>query len=66
MGVEAGSAEFGAVARAASRELKDAVKALHAAGVAVILDVVYNHTAEGGTTTRTRSAGAGSTRGRPT
>ena len=48
VGVEAGSAEFGAVARAASRELKDAVKALHAAGVAVILDVVYNHTAEGG------------------
>jgi glycogen operon protein len=29
------------------RELKQAVKALHAAGIEVILDVVYNHTAEG-------------------
>jgi isoamylase len=29
------------------REFKQAVKALHAAGVEVILDVVYNHTAEG-------------------
>ncbi|HEX4334908.1 MAG TPA: glycogen debranching protein GlgX [Polyangiaceae bacterium] len=29
------------------REFKDAVKALHAAGIEVILDVVYNHTAEG-------------------
>ncbi|HVW30264.1 MAG TPA: glycogen debranching protein GlgX [Polyangiaceae bacterium] len=29
------------------RELKEAVKALHAAGIEVILDVVYNHTAEG-------------------
>ncbi|MBN9214532.1 MAG: glycogen debranching enzyme GlgX [Microbacterium sp. SCN 70-200] len=28
------------------RELKDAVKALHAAGIEVILDVVYNHTSE--------------------
>ena len=28
-------------------ELKKAVKALHAAGIEVILDVVYNHTAEG-------------------
>jgi isoamylase len=28
-------------------ELKTAVKALHAAGIEVILDVVYNHTAEG-------------------
>jgi isoamylase len=37
---------FGAVAAAAAAELKDAVRALHAAGVAVILDVVYNHTAE--------------------
>lgn len=48
VGVEAGDAEFGRVARAAAAELKDAVKALHAAGIAVILDVVYNHTAEGG------------------
>ena len=37
----------GARAAAAARELKDAVKALHAAGIKVILDVVYNHTAEG-------------------
>jgi isoamylase len=29
------------------RELKQMVKALHAAGIEVILDVVYNHTAEG-------------------
>jgi glycogen operon protein len=29
-------------------EFKAAVKALHAAGIEVILDVVYNHTAEGG------------------
>jgi len=31
---------------AAAREFKSMVKALHAAGVEVILDVVYNHTAE--------------------
>ena len=30
------------------RELKGMVKALHRAGIEVILDVVYNHTAEGG------------------
>jgi len=30
-------------------ELADAVAALHAAGIEVVLDVVYNHTAEGGT-----------------
>ena len=29
-------------------EFKSMVKALHAAGIEVILDVVYNHTAEGG------------------
>ncbi|UER55689.1 glycogen debranching protein GlgX [Kineosporiaceae bacterium SCSIO 59966] len=29
-------------------ELHDAVRALHAAGLEVLLDVVYNHTAEGG------------------
>ena len=28
-------------------EFKEMVKALHAAGIEVILDVVYNHTAEG-------------------
>lgn len=37
---------FGAVAAATAREFKQAVAALHAAGIAVILDVVYNHTAE--------------------
>ncbi len=30
------------------REFKEMVDALHEAGIAVILDVVYNHTAEGG------------------
>ena len=30
------------------REFKEMVSALHEAGIAVILDVVYNHTAEGG------------------
>jgi glycogen operon protein len=30
------------------RELKGMIKALHRAGIEVILDVVYNHTAEGG------------------
>ena len=29
-------------------ELREAVRALHAAGLEVVLDVVYNHTAEGG------------------
>lgn len=33
---------------AARREFKDLVKAFHAAGIKVILDVVYNHTVEGG------------------
>lgn len=33
---------------AVGREVKDMVKALHAAGLEVILDVVYNHTAEQG------------------
>eukprot|EP00899_Mesostigma_viride_P015107 jgi/Mesvir1/23598/Mv18284-RA.1 len=32
--------------RAAAREFKQMVKTLHAAGIEVILDVVYNHTAE--------------------
>ncbi len=31
-------------------EFRDMVKALHGAGIEVILDVVYNHTAEGGQT----------------
>jgi len=34
-------------ALAAAQEFKSMVKALHAAGIEVILDVVYNHTAEG-------------------
>ncbi|HKZ18428.1 MAG TPA: glycogen debranching protein GlgX, partial [Geobacteraceae bacterium] len=32
------------------REFRDMVKALHGAGIGVILDVVFNHTAEGGAT----------------
>ena len=32
----------------AQNEFRDMVKALHAAGIGVILDVVFNHTAEGG------------------
>ncbi|MCU1532302.1 MAG: glgX [Arthrobacter sp.] len=36
-------------------EFKDMVKGLHAAGIEVILDVVYNHTAEGGPDGRTLS-----------
>jgi isoamylase len=35
-------------AQGAVDELRDLVKALHKAGLEVILDVVYNHTAEGG------------------
>jgi glycogen operon protein len=31
-------------------EFRDMVKALHQAGIEAILDVVYNHTAEGGET----------------
>jgi glycogen operon protein len=31
-----------------AREFKELVRALHAAGIGVILDVVFNHTAEGG------------------
>ncbi|WP_462320821.1 glycogen debranching protein GlgX [Halochromatium sp.] len=34
--------------RRARDEFRDMVKALHRAGIGVILDVVYNHTAEGG------------------
>ena len=32
---------------AAAREFKETVKALHKAGIEVILDVVFNHTVEG-------------------
>nr|WP_283774916.1 glycogen debranching protein GlgX [Brachybacterium equifaecis] len=35
-------------AQAVLDEVKEMVRALHAAGIEVILDVVYNHTAEGG------------------
>ena len=35
---------------AAAREFKQMVKVLHEAGIEVILDVVYNHTVEGGCT----------------
>ena len=41
-----GGAGFGGASSQAAAELKAAVKALHAAGIKVILDVVYNHTAE--------------------
>ena len=34
---------------AAAREFKQMVKTLHSAGIEVLLDVVYNHTAEGAT-----------------
>jgi len=34
--------------RSHARQFKDLVKALHDAGIGVILDVVFNHTAEGG------------------
>ena len=37
---------YAAEAEHAGRELKQAVRALHQAGIEVILDVVYNHTAE--------------------
>lgn len=36
-------------------EFKEMVKAMHAAGIEVILDVVFNHTAEGGTESQTWS-----------
>lgn len=40
-------AAAGAGPAAAAREFKEMVRALHTAGIEVILDVVYNHTAEG-------------------
>jgi glycogen operon protein len=39
---------YAGVPDATRRELRDLVKALHRAGLGVILDVVLNHTAEGG------------------
>jgi glycogen operon protein len=41
--------------QAVQDEFKGMVRALHAAGLEVILDVVYNHTAEGGTDGQTLS-----------
>ena len=41
-------AQYAADPRHARDEFREMVKALHAADIAVILDVVYNHTAEGG------------------
>ena len=41
----------GAGPTAAARELKELVRALHDAGIEVILDVVFNHTVEGLTPT---------------
>ena len=43
----AGYARAGAAPLAVLDEFRDMVRALHAAGIEVILDVVYNHTAEG-------------------
>jgi glycogen operon protein len=43
----AGYAQPGAAPLAVLDEFRDMVRALHAAGIEVILDVVYNHTAEG-------------------
>ncbi|MEJ3404251.1 glycogen debranching protein GlgX [Rathayibacter sp. YIM 133350] len=42
-------------ASAVAREFKDMVRALHGAGIEVILDVVYNHTSEEGTNGPTTS-----------
>jgi isoamylase len=50
LGFFAPHAEYAATGRAPGQqvqEFKSMVKALHAAGIEVILDVVYNHTAEG-------------------
>ncbi|WP_310583877.1 glycogen debranching protein GlgX [Deinococcus sp.] len=43
----AGRGEAGGELGGEVREFKELVRALHAAGIEVILDVVYNHTAEG-------------------
>ncbi len=47
---KAGYAARGAAGQDEVNELKDLVKALHAAGIQIILDVVFNHTAEGDAT----------------
>ena len=48
--------------RDVAREFKTMVRTLHAAGLEVILDVVYNHTAEGDHRGPTFSSGASTTR----
>jgi glycogen operon protein len=48
LGFFAPDRRFGVRGGDAVREFKAMVKALHAAGIEVILDVVYNHTCEGG------------------
>jgi glycogen operon protein len=48
-------ASYAAVAGQQLREFKEMVKAFHRAGLEVILDVVYNHTGEGGETGPTLS-----------
>ena len=47
LGWFAPEARYAGVAGDAVREFKTAVRTLHAAGIEVILDVVYNHSAEG-------------------
>ncbi|MGD0530196.1 MAG: glycogen debranching protein GlgX, partial [Polyangiaceae bacterium] len=47
LGFFAPDRRFAARASDAEREFKEMVKTLHAAGLEVILDVVYNHTCEG-------------------
>jgi hypothetical protein len=42
------AAADGAGPLAAAREFKEMVRTLHGAGIEVIVDVVYNHTVEGG------------------
>ena len=48
MGYFAPHAAYSRHARPAGAEFKEMVSALHEAGLEVILDVVYNHTGEGG------------------
>lgn len=48
LGFFAPHADYAARAGEQVREFKAMVRAMHAAGLEVILDVVYNHTAEGG------------------
>ena len=45
----------------AANEMRIAIRRLHAAGIEVILDVVYNHTCEGERNAAQRCRGAAST-----